>query len=116
MARPKTRFVVVGGCFLAGLAGLTLSFIETERCRCGCSSEAVAKSRCLAELRGIWSAKVSWMIENNKTTNDAPTWSDFVGPDSYLTAVPKCPDGGSYTIGRMAELPTCSVPAHNEFF
>jgi hypothetical protein len=28
----------------------------------------------------------------------------------------KCPEGGTYTIGKVNELSQCSVAAHNEYY
>jgi len=58
-------------------------------------------------------AKEMWARENYKTTNDVPTWDDLaVGPNRYLKEKPNCPAGGTYTIGRVGELPRCSFPDH----
>ncbi|HEY5232197.1 MAG TPA: hypothetical protein VIK35_01505 [Verrucomicrobiae bacterium] len=88
-----------------------------------------AASDCINNLRVIDVAKNEWALINNKTTNDTPTWEDIkryiqdeerdkpymkIDPKSNL---PKCPSGGTYTIGKVGELPTCSLgttvtPAH----
>jgi hypothetical protein len=65
-------------------------------------------------MKCITGAKVSWMIERNKTTNDTPTWADLVGSDGYLKSLPRCPGGGTYTIGKISEPPSCSIAEHNQ--
>jgi hypothetical protein len=86
-------------------------------------------SDCINNLRVIDVAKHEWALINNKTTNDTPTWEDIkryiqeeehhkpymkLDPKSNL---PKCPSGGTYTIWKIGESPTCSLgtavtPAH----
>jgi hypothetical protein len=64
-------------------------------------------------LKMIDGAMLTWMQDQHKTTNDVVTWDD-VRP--YLSregkATPTCPAGGTYTLGRLGESPTCSVPDH----
>jgi competence protein ComGC len=72
---------------------------------------------CINNLRQIDAAKNEWALENNKTTNDIPTTQDL---NQYIKggfASLHCPAGGTYTIGRVGETPTCSLgttvtPAH----
>lgn len=72
-----------------------------------------ASNACLNNLRQIDGAKQQWALENGKTTNDIPSWDDIRpylgrGPQGDLSGL-RCPDGGSYTIGRVADPPTCSI-------
>ena len=71
-----------------------------------------SKNACINVLRQIEGAKDQWMRDQHKTTNDAPTWDDL---RPYLRDH-ECPDGGSYTIGKAAELPTCSIVRHTEYW
>src|SRR5258705_5981534 len=73
-----------------------------------------SKNSCINILRQVEGAKDQWMSDQHKTTNDAPTWADlrpYLRPEH-----PECPEGGSYTIGKMAELPTCSIARHTEYW
>jgi len=72
---------------------------------------------CINRLRQIDAAKQQWAMEAHKTTNDTPTWSDLY-PYIYLpyftnrwftNGVPVCPEGGTYTLGRVGVPPTCSL-------
>jgi hypothetical protein len=72
------------------------------------------QNRCIDNLRIIDAAKQEWALDNKKTTNDVPTWNDIL---PMMRTMPICPDGGTYTIGRVGEPPTCSIgtnaiPAH----
>ncbi len=72
---------------------------------------------CINRLRLIEGAKEEWAIEQGKTTNDTPTWPDLF-PYIYLPSftnnwftngVPVCPEGGTYTLGRVGVQPICSL-------
>jgi hypothetical protein len=79
------------------------------------SRHMYSKNSCINLLRQLEGAKDQWMRDNSTTTNDVPTWDDLrgylKGPWPY-----RCPDGGVYTIGRVRELPTCSIPRHTEYW
>ena len=77
---------------------------------------------CVNRLMQIESAKQEWAIEDNKTTNDVPTWRDLYPylaesfTNYYFTnGKPVCPEGGTYTLGRVGVPPTCSIggPRHS---
>ena len=57
-----------------------------------------------------------WAMENQKTNSDTPAWEDIrqylsrCGGDD--TPIPTCPSGGTYTLGRMDQKPTCSIRGH----
>ena len=83
---------------------------------------------CINNMRQIDSAKNQWALEHNAKTNDTVTLNDIRPyllvsngmPYLKLDAkgnLPKCPAGGTYTIGKIGEPPTCSlgtnvIPAH----
>ena len=66
---------------------------------------------CINNLRQIRLAKEQWVIEKNKTTNDVPAWADA---SDYLRSGIRCPQGGTYMLGRVCEPPKCSIggPTH----
>ena len=101
-AKTKTA-LVVGACSLVGLAMLLPHIISPKMVR--------SQASCLTELRMIDGAKQEWAREHHKSTNDIPTWSDLA---EYFSRreIPRCPAGGSYTIGRVDQLPRCSFPEH----
>jgi len=67
---------------------------------------AKASNACVNNLREIVGCKKQWAVENHKSTNDVPTWDKV---QAYLPRKLVCPQGGTYTLGRVGELPTCSV-------
>jgi hypothetical protein len=77
---------------------------------------------CVNNLMIIDMCKHNWANVNSKTTNDVPSWNDLKSElESYAiqykwtNGMPVCPDGGTYTIGRVGEPPTCSIggPRHS---
>jgi len=74
-------------------------------------TEAQERTTCVANLRLIYAAKQAWALEKNKTDADIPTQQDIL---PYLKGgvFPVCPSGGTYTIGAVGQLPTCSIPGH----
>ena len=84
------------------------------------TSAAIAP--CVNNLMIIDMCKQNWANVNGKKSTDVPTWGDLKEElESYAihygwsNGIPVCPDGGTYTIGRVGEQPTCSVggPMHS---
>ena|SRR6266478_6011167 len=110
MAVKTKAILVVGGCSLVVVVAL-LPFIVKIK------TTASASTSCLSNLRMIDAAKETWAKDHHKSDEHVPTWNDLAGgPDRYLKDKPACPNGGSYTIGRVSELPSCSIPADTEYF
>jgi hypothetical protein len=61
--------------------------------------------------------KELWADREAKTTNDVASWDDLRSffPGEWSNSIPICPVGGRYKIGRVGELPTCSIarPGHS---
>ena len=68
-----------------------------------------ASNACVMHLRDIAALKERWGVDNRKTTNDVPTWDDLLPYMRSGEAVPHCPAGGVYEIGRLDHPPTCSI-------
>ena len=70
-----------------------------------------ASNACVDNLRELATCKEQWARQYGKTSNDIPTWND-IRVFTKVTLV--CPEGGTYTLGRLGESPTCSVggPGH----
>ena len=66
---------------------------------------------CVNNLAVIDGCKQQWALEKDKTTNDIPTWDDlrpYLGRETNAP-IPVCPQGGTYTLGRIGEPPRCSL-------
>jgi hypothetical protein len=104
----------------ATLMKFLLVFVMAALVVCGCNKNAekekqtFSQETCKLRLRMIAEAKQNWASNNQKTANDTPTGDDL---RPYLRGnIPKCPDGGVYTIGTVGELPSCSIPEHTAYF
>jgi hypothetical protein len=67
---------------------------------------------CEMNLRTIELAKIEWADNQiNVDTNHVPTWVELQPylPAIWSNNIPTCPSGGTYTIGRVGEPPTCSI-------
>jgi hypothetical protein len=88
---------------------------------CACGKKGSDKSEvspatmgCASNLRVIDGAKKQWAERTGASLTDTPTMDDL---QPYFRHGPgKCRDGGTYTIGKVSELPQCSIPAHNDYF
>lgn len=67
-----------------------------------------ASNACVQNLRQIMGVKEQWGAENHMTSNDAPTWDDLAPLLPHETK-PRCPAGGTYTIGRLGTPPECTI-------
>ncbi|HEY3862232.1 MAG TPA: hypothetical protein VGO59_10115 [Verrucomicrobiae bacterium] len=104
---------------LSSLIAVCLSFLVF--CGCGKKAEPVANGEpdpvsigCAAYLKQIDQAKKSWAQQHGSGANDTPTADDL--EPFFRHGMPKCPGGGTYTIGSVSELPQCSIAAHNDYF
>src|SRR5687768_13147098 len=74
------------------------------------------KNTCIANLKQIQTAKISWALETKKnTTHPPPDTGDLYGLNLYIRSEPKCPGGGTYVIGSLAVHPACSLAASPNF-
>jgi hypothetical protein len=71
----------------------------------------IAKKNCISNLRAIDDAKQQWAADNNESGSAVPTEKDLL-PYLKDNAFPACPSGGTYSINRVDELPTCSIHGH----
>jgi prepilin-type N-terminal cleavage/methylation domain-containing protein len=73
---------------------------------------------CIANLKEIEEAKGQWAMDHPTTVPDVePAATELYGRCGYLRSTPRCPSGGTYTIGDLSTVPTCSfgaarTPAH----
>lgn len=75
---------------------------------------AVSNARrrtCVIQLKWIEGAKQQWTADKDKPGDATPTVADLA---DYLQGgkLPKCPDGGTYEIGKLNQNPRCSVLEH----
>lgn len=86
------------------LAGIAVPSFVNARSR-------ARSTACRSYLRMIEGAKEQWAMEHNKTAADTPTEQE-IGLFLPGGRMPVCPQGGTYTIGKIGADPTCSLPGH----
>jgi hypothetical protein len=95
---------------------LTLTLFLLAIAFFGCDGRRHENGACINILRSIDGAKNQWAMEHNQNSNAVPTWED-IGAYIYTNdGIPRCPQGGVYTIGRVGEPPHCSIMSHNMGF
>ena len=70
---------------------------------------------CINNLRLIDACKQEWGVEHGRT-NGPVSWEDIAPYLARLGEKPesiRCPGGGTYTLGKIEELPTCTIPKHS---
>ena len=71
--------------------------------------ETSNKTACDDNRHHILQAKQFWMQDQGKVSTDVATSADLV--PTYIKSFPKCPEGGTYTIGDGNAEVKCSI--HN---
>jgi prepilin-type N-terminal cleavage/methylation domain-containing protein len=70
--------------------------------------ESTRTRSCLKNLQEIESAKDRWAMEYKRASGSAVAEADIAG--EFLKGnLPLCPSGGTYTIGNVDALPSCST-------
>lgn len=64
---------------------------------------------CQYNLKTMLGAKERWAMDQHRDETDIPTMDELVGPNLYIKLTPVCHSGGTYTIGSLETLPTCSI-------
>ncbi len=65
---------------------------------------------CIANLKQIDAAKQQWAMATGQSSAAQPQSTDLA--PNYIRAMPVCPAQGTYTIGDMSNVPTCTVSGH----
>jgi hypothetical protein len=67
---------------------------------------------CINNLRQIDAAAQQFALEKNLKTGDKINFPDDLTPYIKLNSqgkIPSCPQGGTYSIKRIGDIPTCSL-------
>ena len=70
-----------------------------------------AQKTCINNLRLIDDAKQQWATESEAANSAVPTQKELL-PYLKNNVFPDCPAGGTYSINRVDQVPTCSFPGH----
>ena len=69
---------------------------------------------CAGRLNSFVFAKKRWAQDHSAASTDTPTFDDLA--PYFRRGMRECPEGGTYTVGTVGELPQCSIAAHNDYF
>jgi hypothetical protein len=98
----KTLSILIAVVVLGAAAIILPSFIRARSTK--------ATNACFMHLVTLDGAQETWARDNNKTTNNTPSFADLQPclPSAW-SSMPTCPAGGTYTIHRVGLHPDCSV-------
>ncbi len=65
---------------------------------------------CIKNLDNILGGKEQYVMEHNKGAADTVTFDNLI-PD-YIKHMPECPAGGTYAVGPVNAMPTCTIAGH----
>ena len=106
MSSTQKNLVLVGCVSAVVIPGVFFFYLWSVRFDGGTKPEVA----CFNNLRNIDTGEQVWAMENHKTTNDTPTWTDLQSCLRSTNFV--CPAGGTYSLAKIGEPPTCSIPQH----
>ena len=75
--------------------------------------EASQKSACIANLKQIEGAKVTFALENKKVNTTVVADGDLFGDTLYIREKPACPAAGTYDLKTVAVKATCTITGHS---
>ena len=97
-------FTLVEIMIVVGVIGIIGAIAMPNYAKARRSSQSTA---CIANLRQIDHSVQMWAVDVNKPDTSTPIWDDLV--PLYMRTRPSCPAQGTYTLGPVNGLPTCSL-------
>ena len=68
------------------------------------------RNTCISNLKHIDEAKTLYALDSNLSAGAPVEMSDLV--TDYIRSTPRCPAGGTYTVGATGTVPTCTIEGH----
>lgn len=103
--RFRSGFTLVEIMIVILIIGILLSIAMPQFYR---AREGAHARACQHNMKQILGAKERWAMDHNRNGDDKPEIADLM-PDYLRKPETKCPAGGSYNIGSLDEIPTCSL-------
>ena len=73
-------------------------------------SVVTAQNICINRAREIEAAKAEWALSTGATNGTEVTWNNIA--PYFTNGFPKCPEGGTYNLGKVGEPVLCSILSH----
>ena len=112
-SRSQSGFTLVEIMIVVAIIGLLAAIAVPNFVKSRTSSR---RSVCIANLKQMADAKVTWAMDNNMSETDQPVDTDLFGSEKYLRRKPVCPSKGTYDLRQVDLQPTCTfrtVEAHS---
>ncbi|MGA2029867.1 MAG: hypothetical protein ABSG87_07320 [Verrucomicrobiota bacterium] len=87
--------------------GLVAMFSDPQ---IGIRSVLTAQNICINNQRKIEAAKAVWAQQTGATNGTEITWNNLT--PYFTNGFPKCPEGGTYILGKIGEPVLCSITNH----
>ena len=105
--QKSKRFVKSGLWICISTVGFAALFLDAPL---GIHSVLTAQNICINNSRRIEAAKDEWAQRVGATNGTEITWNDIA--PYFTNGFPKCPEGGTYNLGKVGEPVLCSIPSH----
>ncbi|MGH7992598.1 MAG: hypothetical protein ACREDQ_03710, partial [Limisphaerales bacterium] len=104
----KSKRFIKGGLWICiSFVGFAALFLDPHSMG---HSIVTAQNICINHAREIEGAKAEWAQRTGATNGAEVTWNDIA--PYFTNGFPKCPEGGTYTLGRVDEPVLCSILGH----
>lgn len=103
-SRRKGGFTLIEIMIVVLIIGILLAIAIPNFVR---AREVSRAKSCVSNLKQIQSAKEQWAMDTKADSAGVPGEADLYGGDLYIKVEPLCPSSGTYTIGSVADDPTC---------
>lgn len=108
LSDQKSKRFIKGGLWIwISFIALAVSFFDP---RLMVHSVVTAQNICINNSRKIEGAKDDWAQRNGVSNGAEITWNNIA--PYFTNGFPKCPEGGTYNLGKVGEPVLCSVTNH----
>ena len=108
LSDQKSKRFVKGGLWICiSLVNLAACFLDP---RLMVHSVTTAQNICINKTREIEAVKEEWAQRNGVSNGAEITWNNIA--PYFTNGFPKCPEGGTYNLGKVGEPVLCSITNH----